>query len=262
MPFDYFNTSHLAFGSKLTRAFKQLEKLCSDAEEHIAGYVEDVAYLGQYVNRNYRIPFPNSAENPVQVNQILDIINDETTIRKMSFDGTTFECYINYFNRSTNRFTIAAGSTSLKEGYAFMRESISNINPAQDIIFKDTQDGKGLLLFQYRIDEYNKINIVKNEDAVIQPLSGGINHISNMRIGDRVYLPYTANDYEAILIEGLFNSNGDSINVEVTSETPVHYQAITRCGGTSIRQYSMAYLRPNDTLKADRYEYAWKVIYE
>ena len=36
MTFDFFNTSNLAFGSKLTKAFNQLDRLCNEAEENIA----------------------------------------------------------------------------------------------------------------------------------------------------------------------------------------------------------------------------------
>ena len=88
MPFNYFNPSHLAFGSKLTRAFRQLESLTDDVENLIENYSDNLRFFFQYVNRNYRIPFPVSGDSPAQVDQLFDLINDEINIRELEFyDG-------------------------------------------------------------------------------------------------------------------------------------------------------------------------------
>lgn len=256
MPFNYFNPSHLAFGSKLTRAFRQLESLTDDVENLIDNYSDNLQFFSQYINRNYRIPFPVSGDNPTQVDQLFDLINDEINIRELEFYDGKLHVAINYFNRGTNRFTIASGETELKTGYAYMKESISNSNPTQTITFSENESGnKGLLLFQYAIDSEGRVNINQRDDTLLRFKSGGIKHVRSMRL-EEISLPHTATEYEAILIQGILVRNGNSINFEKNGKTQVIG------GGTAIRHHAVAYLKPDDTLKGITYNKAYKIIYE
>lgn len=256
MSFEYFNTSHLAFGSKLTRAFRQLEKMCNDAELTIGRYIEDVEYLGEYINKNYRAPFPMSSSNPVRANEIFDVINDEIIIKEISYKDNIFVVSLNYFNRVNNRFTIGKGSTDLKEGYAFMPDSISNMNPTTEIKFvKSTEQGKGKQLFKFRIGSDNNINIVSHVDNIVKFNAGSINHINNIAIGDSLSLPYTATDYEAVIITSKLINWGDNFNVYING------RLMSSSNGYTHRNYFMAYLNPNDTIDASHYSGAYKVIY-
>lgn len=257
MSFEYFNTSHLAFGSKLTRAFKQLEKLCVDCEGNILRFTEDVEYLGQYVNRNYRVPVPNSAENPVRVNEMFDAINDTFIIKELELtEDESLVVALNYFNRITNRFTVARGSTTLKKGYAFMRESVSNSNPASSIDFvQDKNSGSGRYLFKFRIDSNNFINIETSNESIVKFNTGDINHINNIEVGDSISLPYTATDYTAVLLIGNMVDNGTSINAYVNGKL------IYSHGGTHIKKYVMTYLSPDDVLNSTAYSSARIINY-
>ena len=256
MSFEYFNTSHLAFGSKLTRAFRQLEKMCGDAELTIARFTSDVAYLGEYVNRNYRVPFPTSATSAVRANELFDVINDETIVKEMSYKDDIFTVAINRFNRDNNRFTIGKGSTDLKKGYAFMSDSVSNLNPTSEIKFyEDLTKAKGDQLFKFRIDSYGFINIVSDSNSVLKFNKGGIDHINNIEVGEQVILPYTATDYEAVVVLGRHVSEDNSVVLYLND------QLIYSMGGTEINQYAMTYLKPNDKLSASSYNKAYKLIY-
>lgn len=256
MSFEYFNTSHLAFGSKLTRAFRQLEKMCSDAELTIGRYTEDVEYLGEYVNKNYRAPFPMSLSSPVRADEIFDVINDEIIIKEISYKDNIFVASLNYFNRVNNRFTIGKGSTDLKEGYAFMSDSISNMNPTTEIKFvKSVEQGKGKQLFKFRIDSNNNINIVSHVESIVKFNAGNINHINHIAIGNSLSLPHTATDYEAVIITSNLIDWGNNFDVYING------RLMSSSNGYTHRNYFMAYLNPNDTIDASHYSGAYKVIY-
>ena len=49
MTFDFFNTSDLAFGGKLTSAFKQLFNKCKQAEDNIDSVLEKQAIYSDYL---------------------------------------------------------------------------------------------------------------------------------------------------------------------------------------------------------------------
>ena len=66
MAFDFFNTSNLAFGAKLTRAFKQLNDLLDAAEEHLTVVYGDLYIYGEYIDRNYLVPVPNRPDAACQ----------------------------------------------------------------------------------------------------------------------------------------------------------------------------------------------------
>ena len=257
MPFNYFNPSHLAFGSKLTRAFRQLESLTDDVENLIENYSDNLRFFFQYVNRNYRIPFPVSGDSPAQVDQLFDLINDEINIRELEFYDGKLHVAINYFNRGTNRFTIASGETELKTGYAYMKESISNSNPTQTITFSETEsNSSGILLFKYSVDSENRVNIANIDYTLLKFKAGGIKHIRSMRIGDEVTLPYTASNYEAILVTGKLVHDGLSVSFSTDKGK------VVEGGGSTIKMYGVAYLKPNEVLKGSTYDKAYKIIYK
>lgn len=256
MSFEYFNTSHLAFGSKLTRAFRQLEKMCDDAELTIARFTSDVAYLGEYVNRNYRVPFPTSATSAVRANELFDVINDETIVKEMSYNNDIFTVAINRFNRENNRFTIGKGSTDLKKGYAFMSDSVSNLNPTSEIKFyEDLTNAKGKQLFKFRIDSSGFINIISDSNSVLKFSKGGIDHINNLELGEEIRLPYTATDYEAIIVLGNMADNGNSVNVYVNDKLYYNH------GGSHVQKYGIVYVSPNDKVTSSNYSKAYRIIY-
>lgn len=257
MPFNYFNPSHLAFGSKLTRAFRQLEKMCTDAESNINRYLDDLAFLGQYINRNYRIPAPTSAGSPVRADEIFDVLNDEIIIKQISYEDGIFNLGVNYFNRGTDRFTIGQGSTELKEGYAYVKESVSNMNPTQQIMFTDDLlQVKGLYLFAYRIDDDGVINITVDKSTILKIDPLGIDHIKSLRIGQQITLPHTASDYEAILVVGVKSSWGQQYSYKIKVDEKEIFSR-----GFGEKMSHVVYLKPKQVLSAEYYSKAYKIIY-
>ena len=51
MSFDFFNTSLLAFGSKLYAAFVTLDALIREAESNVNQVISDQAIFNEYLNK-------------------------------------------------------------------------------------------------------------------------------------------------------------------------------------------------------------------
>ena len=77
MTFDFFNTSDLAFGGKLTSAFKQLFNKCKQAEDNIDSVLEKQAIYSDYFFKNYIVGEPTNASSPCRTNEILNIIKNK-----------------------------------------------------------------------------------------------------------------------------------------------------------------------------------------
>ena len=259
MSFEYFNNSHLAFGSKLTRAFKQLEKLMNDAEGNILSYVSDLDILGEYINRNYRAPKPTSATSAVRAAEIFDVINDSYYIKEVTYKDGIFRLAINYFNRNTNRFTIASGSTDIKEVYAYVRQSTSNSNPASEIIFSEKENNSsGYCIFKYRIDSKNFVNVDDKSSDILTLSIGDYNYENKISLGQAVSLPYTAIDDCCVLITGSFNG-GNTGNYELTVK--VDDDLYSKSRGKYTRYFSIVYLKKGQKISATGAQDAYLINY-
>lgn len=195
MTFDFFNTSALAFGQKLTAAFKSLKSIAGEAEANLEQVYKDREIFSQYINRNYQIPFPTKGSAGCQSNQAYGLVNDSNVLLELSYARGTLTVRYNMFNRTTNKFTIGVGSTTSKSGYAFCKQSISNKDAGQDITFvSNYQKGKGEFLFRYSIDSRGIINIIKDTGAMIQFIDGDETGYKSLTKGSTVSLPYTATE--------------------------------------------------------------------
>lgn len=261
MTFDFFNTSHLAFGSKLTKAFLQLDRLCTEAEENQESLNTIIEQYSQYVNRNYKAPFPTRPDAPCRTNEIFDIINDLNSIKYLRINQEgNLECAINLFKRVSNRFTVATGTTELKKGYASVLDSISNARPEREIQFTETYPSSGNFLFEFRIDEYNNINIVGDSKSYFIP--GDFNHIVGMEYEKDVSTSsYTAEGNECIVCVGL-GGRGNTIRrltVKVDNATKINV------GTKNGKNFGVVYLKPGETLtgtmsRAFKVKYFSKVV--
>lgn len=183
MTFDFFNTSNLAFGAKLTRAFKQLNDLKEASDEHLQEVYSDLIIYGEYLNRNYLVPVPNRPDAACQTNQAFDIINDEAVIiRQMEYNtdiGLTLK--VNRYNRTTNRMTIGSGTTTIKEGYCYLREAISNNNPNLKISFSRKINSElGDIIFKYKISDNNVIQIDVQDEMMFLLKPSGSEHYTSI----------------------------------------------------------------------------------
>lgn len=263
MSFDYFNTSHLAFGAKISKAFLQLNRLLQEGEDNLQDLFQIYEFYAQYIDRNYPAPFPTRPDAPVRAKELYDLLNDGNTLRSIYLDNEgVLHVTVNLFKRISNRFTIASGSTELKEGFAFCRDSVSNKNYSRDIQFvEEYDDGIGNFLFEFRIDSDNNINIVG--DSYNYYIPSNFDHITTMEKGDVIFTNqnlsmegYTAEDYEAILLVGYGypwdggvnpgnNDQKSDLHIRVNDKTVVNVT------GWLCRQYGIVYLKPGDVLNAD-----------
>lgn len=216
MTFDFFNTSNLAFGSKITSAFNTLEELAGDAEANLAQVFEDQAFFNQYKNRNYQVPIPLRPKAPCRTDELFNLVNDSTVIKQLEYSGGRLKVRINLFDNASNRYTIASGETTLKSGYAYVVPSISNEDASKIISFTNKKDElQGTLLFQYRIDYSGNINLI-GSTANIQLTGNEFTQYKSLSIGKNITFPYTATENECICVVGkmndlLVNLNGKKI---------------------------------------------------
>lgn len=206
MSFDYFNNSMLAFGTKITRAFRTLEKLELEAEANVAQVIKDQEVFSEYIDRNYQVARPTRDESPVRTDEVFDILNDkEIYIRRLEYTEDNLRVDLVIFNRTNNRITQLSGTTTKKEGYVYFTSSLSNSKPKGKLQFEsEPYLTDSDLLFQYRIDslgninligDTSRLNIVPYDTSQYISMSKGSSLASNNA-------KYTSKDYEAVLIIG------------------------------------------------------------
>lgn len=182
--FDFFNTSNLAFGAKLTRAFEQLNDLLNSAEEHLQMVYGDLIIYGDYLDRNYLVPVPNRPDAACQTNQAFDIINDEATVIK-EFKYDTEKEVLNVklmrYNRVTNRMTIGEGTTTIKEGYCYIREAVSNNKPNLPVNFSRKLDASlGDIIYKYKVTENGIVQIDIQDEMMFLLKPSGSEHYTSV----------------------------------------------------------------------------------
>ena len=250
MSFDFFNTSLLAFGSKLYAAFVTLDALIKEAESNVNQVISDQAIFNEYLNKNYQVPKPTRAQAPCRVDELFDIVNDKPIyIRQIAYSGGKLKVDVGLFNRTNNRITRLKGSTGLKAGYCYYSaESVSNTNPERELYFVDTiSKVKGTILFQYRIDSSNVINVVGSVSNLFL-IPNDISQYRNISLGNRVATigSYTAQDYECLCIIGKENNievklNGTTILKGQGNRCVRHCIVYVKKGSTISGTYSEIY---------------------
>lgn len=245
MSFDFFNTSYLAFGSKLTAAFITLNRLAEEAENNIEQVYKDQEIFNQYLNRNYLVPKPNSPDAPCRSDEFFDLMNDkEIYIRKIIYDNNKLEVKLTAFNRTNNRITKLSGSTKIKEGYACYKEAVSNIKHDRTIEFVEKQeDIKGIVLFQYRIDKEGNINLVGSV-ANMSLVPFDISQYNGMEKGATLATnsaKYTSNDYQAVCIVGTLPILQVNLNGKLVMGNTWHLN-------NQNKRHCILYLKPDDII--------------
>lgn len=121
MTFDFFNTSNLAFGGKLTTAFKQLFNQVEQAQDNIDSVLERQAIYSQYLFKNYIVGQPTNGSNPCRTNEILNLIKDINYIGdiEITFSGDnenttdTLVVNANVYDKSLNIVSKISASKTL-----------------------------------------------------------------------------------------------------------------------------------------------------
>ncbi len=250
MGYDFFNTSSTAFGSRLTAAFLSLTKLGEDAEIRLNEILADWDLYKAYIGNSYRIPKPTSLDDPVRTNEIFDIFaNKPIIIDTLEYSNNRLNVKIYKFNTTNNRMTVISGYTSKKEGYVYYDEATSNTRPNKPIRVEDSSLAAGNLLFQYRVDSNNKVNLIGQVKPQLALIPVDASHLTNVQLGNRLSSDgqrYNAIDYECLLVIGR-----DSINC--SNENPAikiykNGKRIMMGNGYDCRRYCIIYAKPNDTI--------------
>lgn len=245
MSFDYFNNSMLAFGAKLTRAFRTLEKLQLEAEANVEQVIEDQEIFNAFVNRNYQVPRPTKDEAPCRTDEIFDILNDKDIyLRRIEYVDGKIKVEASIFNRANNRITKLSGSSSKKEAYVYYKSSISNQKPNGTLEFSTEEHLTDYqYLFHYRIDSNGNIMLI-GDVSKLNLLPWDMSQYHSMSKGDilaRNSAKYTAKDYEAVCIVGesnqiIVNLNGNWI---FGNKEKMGYGSFRHC---------ILYLKPDDVI--------------
>lgn len=164
MSYDFFNTSLLAFGKKLTAAFKSLNDLSKAARDNVDQVLQDLRIFNQYGNKNYKIPVPLSGDRPCRTDEVYNLIGQPVYFKQIEYDGETLRVSGIKFNKSTKRVTHFSGSTEIISGSCYYTEGISNTTTGATLRFySESSSGNrvGLKLFNYDIDtDNNKVIIL------------------------------------------------------------------------------------------------------
>lgn len=256
MGFDFFNTSHLAFGSKLTQAFQELEKQASITEDSLR-VVQEYLNLGNvYNNRNYRVAFPAELTSPVRTNELFDILdNCQSYIRELSYKDGTINVSVVLYDQLNNIVTNATGNTSnVLEGYCYVRKAGSNSKTDKDIQFL-TKESKsaGILLFRYRVDAYGRLQIKDINDCMIITPGDDTEYTTLVQSGEFSESSHKATEFEGVLIvhEGM-----------QANQTILNGQQVYAGYAPNNRVPGILYLKPGDVLSKGRISNCIKFHYE
>ena len=243
MSFDFFNTSHLAFGLKLTQAFAQLDRMMDASKEKLEQLDRYAEVYNIYNARNYPVPVPTNEADPCRTNEIFDIFNDQKLWigHTQYYNDNTFKVYLLMYDRNTNIMTRAEGSTTLRKG---------NTSEDKTIQFVENEgDGRGVKLFKFRIDSRNNTNISEiNADYNIS--KGDETIFSSIAKGPNVSFPYTAEDYECLCVVGKENDLLVTLNGK----------EIARGEGKFARRHQIVYVKPGDVVSGHM-DWTFKVYY-
>lgn len=255
MTFEFFNTSSLAFGSKLTAAFKQLDNTMTYSLENIDRVLSDLDYYQQYIEKNYRVPSPTRPQMAVRTNEIFSVIDEMNPIKKIAYEDNLFKVNISFYDQKTHKITSAYGETSITEGYAYVAPSPSNSRIDRLIRFTETEGAQGseILLFKYRIDGEGRIFLIGDLRDRLRLYPQDATQYTSMSKGASLTFPYTATDYECLCLVGYVNN----FDVQVNGSS-----VIKGIGGASYtnKNHAIVYVKKGDVISGT-IDFGFKVNY-
>lgn len=178
MTFDYFNTSYLAFGDKLKKAFKSLGGLLDNGYKKADSLSIQLSFIGSYLNKNYQVTDPKSEEDPCNCETIYKLLrnNPISNINILPYSLTTDESEelkgiqvsLTFFHPTTDKLCTALGYSTkgmkeIKNGTCFLLPSVINNNFDGQLLFFDKNEtiivsANAIKLFNFEyIPEENNI---------------------------------------------------------------------------------------------------------
>lgn len=284
MTYEFFNTSYLAFGIKITRAFKSLAQLFDNANKNFQSITEQLSYIGKFIGRNYAVGTPDDPDKPCNCQMIYDILkinpisnllilpatNDDDII-----DGITLR--FNAINPSTNKPTIFSGTIHELRATVYARLSTRNnvfsgslyydsLNSDEDDKnYNYSTDVKGnmIRLFTY---EYNKDEgtfLLYNLNTDLNFLCSTYNRkYSSCNIIDRTSLLNQKISGRKMLIAVTKYENAD-IALKVKYNNNQDYTVVYSIPrGNKSNQYGLPlYLNDGDIVSSDSVYKLYEVVY-
>lgn len=255
MTFDFFNSSRLAFGSKITAAFNQLEKELDSALDNINSIFDDAAVYKDYINKNYVVPQPVRPTMAARVDEIYSVIDEMTVLKSIDFTNDSLSIDLTYFNSAASRIIRATGSTTIKEGYAFITVPRSNNELDKTIRFSEDNEPERneILLFEYRVDNNGKVNLKGNLMPIFRFYPQDATQYKSLTRNTTITLPYTATDYECVCVIGTTRY----IEVFVNGIRTIRGSGSS---GYDNKNHAILYLKPGDIVSGSA-ESAFKIGY-
>lgn len=262
MSYNFFNTSSTAFGSRLTAAFLSLTKLGEDAEIRLNEILENWDLYKARIGNNYRVPKPQGLDDAVRTNELFDIFNNKhVLIKDLKYENNKLVVKVFKFNNINDRMTVLSGSTTSKSGYVFYNWASSNSRPNKSLIFSSSANNSGELLFQYRIDGNNKINLIGEVKTPLMLIPVDSSHLTNVRLGSKIAnanKKYTSKDYECILVIGRDSGiTGEDVSAIKVSKNG---KVIFKGTGYRSRRYCIIYTKPDDIITGN-YDSIYRIEY-
>lgn len=254
MSFDFFNSSNLAWGNKLSAAFNSLNNLADTALDNLVQVASDLEYYSQFLNRNYACPKPYRADMPARSDEVFNFVKDIAPISTLLIMDGNFHISLTKYNDTTGKITNAYGWTKLTEGYAFVVPAASNNSPQREIRFStsDKSEPNEILLFQFRID-YDKEEIYLVGDiSELKVNPCDCTQYRSMSIGEDVMLPYTAESYEVVCISTRYGERG---------EITLNGQTILKDNTSKNQEHAILYLKKGDKLNGTNISKTFKINY-
>ena len=155
MTYDYFNTSYLAFGDKLKKAFKSLGSLLDNGYKKVDSLSSQLSFVGNYLDKNYQVVYPTGEDNPCNCETIYKLLksNPISNINISPYSLTVDESEelsgiqvgLTFFNPVTDKLCTASGYSTtedkeIKSGSCFLLPSVINNNFDGQILFFSKND--------------------------------------------------------------------------------------------------------------------------
>ena len=289
MSFDFFNTSYLAFGTKITKAFRSLATFLDDANKRLEYVQGQLAYLDQYINKNYRVSTPTSAGAPVRCKEMYDVLknnpvadlNIQLATTDDVIDGISVRCTI--FSPSKYKITNLSGEThELAKGsvYANLSVRYGNFSGTLDFVSLEEEgetypddsiynlSTSRVKLFSFEIVPDERKIILSQLNNYINLIPGAYNRTySNYQISD---ITDSITDIELpsrkflLGVTPVFGNTSPTVQVKFNGQSD--YTAVFRCksgdaGGEGQIRYVPLYLSKGDILRGGSFDKIYEVKY-
>lgn len=288
MSFDYFNTSYLAFGNKLKKAFTSLGGLLDNGYKKADSLSTQLSFIGNYLNKNYQVADPNSWDDPCNCKTIYKLLrnNPISNINILPYSIVTDEpeglkgiqVSLIFFNPITDKLCSVLGfsTTDTKEitnGICFLLPSVINNNFNGQLLFFNKNENivvpaNAIKLFDFEyIPEETNI-LLSNVSEYIELRSGLYDRpYTTGRILDVTNKYYkTALPSRKMLLVKTINTDSD-VTIKVTfkgnSSPTTVYSLHPSAGGKWSNYILPLYLNEGDIINSNsKISKVYEVIYE